>query len=151
MLSERFSKAAARNVFYGGSAVFLVIFVALTAHSHWYILARSTAHAELSESVQQGKLVFERHSCINCHTILGEGAYFAPELGNVWERFGGHESPEGARMAIGGYIRAQPTGAPGRRQMPAFDISDEEMDALVDFFEWVDGIDTKGWPPEISG
>ncbi|EWG98634.1 hypothetical protein [Halomonas sp. BC04] len=40
-------------------------------------------------------------------------------------------------------MNAQPTGAPGRRQMPAFDINDEEMQALIDFLEWTDSIDTQ--------
>ncbi len=29
-----------------------------------------------------GKKVWEDNNCIGCHTLLGEGAYFAPELGN---------------------------------------------------------------------
>ncbi len=34
------------------------------------------------EAVARGKHVWERNSCINCYTILGEGgAYLAPELG----------------------------------------------------------------------
>ncbi len=150
-MGDGLTKAAARNIFYGGSLFFFILFAALTAHSHWYIVNVSTDHDGLTESVRHGKEVWEEHSCINCHTILGEGGYFAPELGNVWTRFGGRDNPEGARAAIAGWMRAQPTGVPGRRQMPYFDINDEEMDALIDFFEWTDRIDTKGWPPHPSG
>ena len=32
----------------------------------------------LTEAVARGKHVWERNSCINCHTILGEGAYLLP-------------------------------------------------------------------------
>ena len=35
---ELFSKSAARNIFYGGSLVFLLIFLGLTAQSHLYAL-----------------------------------------------------------------------------------------------------------------
>jgi len=111
----------------------------------------STAKYELSESVIKGKEVWEEHSCINCHTIMGEGAYFAPELSNVWHRYGGRENPQAARAGIKGWMKAQPTGAPGRRQMPQFNISDENLDHLVDFFRWVDGIETHDWPPHKSG
>ncbi|WP_440994988.1 c-type cytochrome [Arhodomonas sp. SL1] len=150
-MGEGLTKAAARNIFYGGSLFFFLLFAALTAHSHWYAVTQSTASLELTDSVRHGKEVWEKHSCINCHTLLGEGGYFAPELGNVWTRYGGHDNPEGARAALSGWIRAQPTGAPDRRQMPAFDISDEEMDALIDFLRWTDAIDTQGWPPHPSG
>lgn len=151
MMGEGLTKAAARNIFYGGSLIFFLIFAGLTVHSHFYIVNTSTDREGLTESVKLGKEVWEEHSCINCHTILGEGSYFAPELGNVWTRYGGPDNPEAARNAISSWIRMQPLGAPGRRQMPAFDINDEEMDALIDFFEWTDRIDTQGWPPHPSG
>lgn len=50
-MSERFTRAAARNIFYGGSAVFLIGFVALTAQSHYHIVTKSTDAANLSASV----------------------------------------------------------------------------------------------------
>jgi len=142
-MSEGLTRNAARNIFYGGSAIFFLIFAGLAN--------TSTAKYELSESVIKGKEVWEEHSCINCHTIMGEGAYFAPELSNVWHRYGGRENPQAARAGIKGWMKAQPTGAPGRRQMPQFNISDENLDHLVDFFRWVDGIETHDWPPHKSG
>jgi len=148
---ESLSRNAARNIFFGGSLFFFAIFIGLTAHSHFYIVNESTDKEGLTASVARGKHVWEEHSCINCHTLLGEGAYFAPELGNVWKRYGGEQSPEGARMALKTWIRMQPTGIEGRRQMPAFDISDEDLDALIDFLEWTSRIDTQGWPPTIAG
>ena len=82
-MSELLTKSRARNVFYGGSIFFVVVFVALTAQSHRHIVDKATAGMPLTEEVRLGKHVWERHSCINCHTLHGEGAYFAPELGNV--------------------------------------------------------------------
>ncbi len=148
---ESLTRNTARNIFYGGSLFFFVAFVALTAHSHYYIVTQSTDHAGLTDSVKMGKHVWEKHSCINCHSLLGEGAYFAPELGNVWQRFGGLDNPTAARNGIKTYIRIQPTGIPGRRQMPDFGLTDEELDALVDFFEWTSRINTQGWPPNLAG
>jgi len=150
-MSETLTKSAARNIFYGGSLFFFLLFAALTGHTHWYMVNVSTAHAELTDSVKAGKHVWEEHSCINCHSILGEGAYFAPELGNVWTRYGGRDNPEGARAGIKAWIRAQPLNVPGRRVMPKIDATDEELESLVDFLEWTDGIDTQGWPPTPAG
>ena len=150
-MAARLTKAAARNIFYGGSLFFLLIYIALTAHSHFYIVNTSTDSAGLTESVAWGKEIWEEHSCINCHSLMGEGAYFAPELGNVWVRYNGPENPEAARAALKGWMKAQPTGAPGRRQMPQFNLSEQELDALIDFLEWTSRIDTQGWPPTVAG
>ncbi|OSQ49449.1 c-type cytochrome [Thalassospira alkalitolerans] len=150
-MSERLTKSAARNIFYGGTIFFLVIFFGLTLHSHNYMLNESTNMDELTPSVVAGKHIWERHSCVNCHTILGEGAYFAPELGNVWVRYGGKEDPEGARDMLKAWMAAQPSGIEGRRQMPQFNLTDQELDELVDFLKWTSEIDTQNWPPNEAG
>ncbi|OSQ28693.1 cytochrome c [Thalassospira sp. MCCC 1A03138] len=150
-MSERLTKSAARNIFYGGTIFFLVIFVGLTLHSHNYIVNESSNQDQLTPSVVAGKHVWERNSCINCHTLLGEGAYFAPELGNVWVRYGGEDDPEGARDMLKAWMAAQPTGIEGRRQMPQFNLTDQELDELVDFLKWTSEIDTQNWPPNEAG
>lgn len=149
-MSETLTKAAARNIFYGGTAFFFVVFVALTAHSVSKANAIATANP-VTAGVAGGKHVFEKHACIDCHTILGEGAYYAPELGNVWVRFGGKEDPAGARDALKAWMQGQPSGIEGRRQMPQFNLSDKELDDLVDFLKWTSEIDTQNWPPKVSG
>ena len=145
------TKSAARNIFYGGSIFFLIIFVALTAQSHLYIRHTSTNAKTLTASVVRGKRVWEKKACIDCHTILGEGAYFAPELGNVFVRYGGKDDPEGAKEAIKSWIKSQPTGIEGRRQMPQFNLSDQELDDIANYLEWVSTIKTQGWPPNDAG
>ena len=150
-MAEGFTRSAARNIFFGGSLFFFLLFVALTAHSHWYMVNVSTDNAGLTDTVRHGKEVWEKNSCINCHSLLGEGAYFAPELGNVWTRYDGRNNAESARIGIKAWIKAQPLNVPGRRTMPNFNLSEEELDALVDFLEWTDGIDTQDWPPHPVG
>ena len=150
-MAEALTRSAARNIFYGGSIFFFLVFAGLTAHTHWYMKNVSTDEETLTDSVLHGKHVWEENSCINCHTILGEGAYFAPELGNVWNRYGGRENPDGARAGLKGWIRAQPLNVPGRRVMPKFDLSEEQLDSLVDFLQWTDSINTQNWPPNKAG
>lgn len=150
-MSEPLTKTAARNIFYGGSLFFFLIFVGLTAHSHIFIVNNSTASAPLTQEVADGKKVWERHACINCHTILGEGAYFAPEVGNVFFRYGGDKDPAGAREAIKEWMKAQPSGIEGRRQMPQFHLSEKDLNDLAAFLEWTAKIKTQNWPPKISG
>lgn len=149
-MSETLTKSAARNIFYGGTAFFFVVFVGLVAHSVSTVNTMSEAHP-VTPSVALGKEVWEKHACIDCHTILGEGAYFAPELGNVWVRYSGREDAAAARDGIKNWIKSQPSGVEGRRQMPHFEISENELDALVDFFKWTSEINTQNWPPKVSG
>ncbi|MCE8519097.1 cytochrome c [Ruegeria pomeroyi] len=150
-MREVMTKSMARNIFYGGSLFFILIFLALSAHSHRYIRSTSTNAETLTASVADGKHVWEKHACINCHSILGEGAYFAPELGNVMTRWGVQDDPDAAFEMLKGWMEAQPTGIEGRRQMPRFDLSDTEMRNLSDFLLWTNTIDTQGWPPNDAG
>ena len=150
-MREVMTKSMARNIFYGRSLFFLIIFVALSAHSHRYIVTTSTNHEGITDSVALGKHVWEVNACINCHSIMGEGAYFAPELANVTARWGVTGDPEGAFEMLKGWMEAQPTGIEGRRQMPYFELTDEEIRGLSDFFLWVDTIDDQNWPPTDAG
>jgi nitric oxide reductase subunit C len=106
------------------------------------IPARSNS-AALTPAVVRGKHLWETRNCIGCHTLLGEGAYFAPELGNVYARRG----PD----FIKAWIKAQPTHAPGRRQMPQFNFTEPQLDDLTEFLKWTNGINTEKWPPNIEG
>ena len=145
------TKSMARNIFYGGSSFFILIFVGLSVHSHLYIVNHSTDVNTLDDSVARGKRIWEDNACINCHTILGEGAYFAPEVGNVMTRWGVLEDPEGAFEALKGWMDAMPTGIEGRRQMPNFGLSDDEYRDLTNFLIWTDKIDAQDWPPNDAG
>lgn len=141
-MNETFTKAMARNIFYGGAVFFFLLFLALTFDTVQSLPKRD--HREnLTDSVVRGKHIWETRNCIGCHTLLGEGAYFAPELGNVYKRRGGD--------FIKMWIKGQPTGAPGRRQMPQFDLNDQQLDDMVAFFKWTSEINTNNWPPNIEG
>lgn len=150
-MREVLTKSMARNVFYGGSLFFIAIFVGLSIHSHRYVVNTSTADAPLTESVAAGKGVWEKHACINCHTILGEGAYFAPELANVMTRWGVADDPDTAFEVLKGWMQSQPSGIEGRRQMPQFNLTDEEIRNLSDFLLWTNKMRTQDWPPNDAG
>ena len=137
-----FTKQMARNMFYGGSVFFIFVFAALIFDSERKIPQRSNAEA-ITEQVVRGKQLWETRNCIGCHTLLGEGAYFAPELGNVYKRRG--------PAFIKAWIQGMPTGAPGRRQMPNFHLNDQQLDDMVNFLKYTSEINTSNWPPNIEG
>ncbi|MCT8160161.1 c-type cytochrome [Pseudoruegeria sp. SHC-113] len=150
-MAEILTKTRARNIFYGGSIFFVVVFVALTVQSHRYIVTKSTVGMPLTEEVAHGKRVWEKNACINCHSLHGEGAYFAPEVGNVMTRWGVLDAPEDAYETLKAWMESQPSGIEGRRQMPNFNLTDEELRALSEFLRWADQTDTQGWPPNDAG
>lgn len=150
-MREVMTKSMARNIFYGGSLFFIVIFLGLSVNSHYYIVNTSTDRATLTDSVVAGKHLWEKHGCVNCHTILGEGAYFAPELANVMTRWGVLGDKEGGFEALKGWMDAMPSGIEGRRQMPQFNLTDEEYHELSDFLQWTDTIRAQDWPPNDAG
>jgi nitric oxide reductase subunit C len=143
-MSQAFTKAMARNIFYGGSVFFLLLFLALTFDTSSALPDRDN-RANITGKVAMGKKLWEENNCIGCHTLLGEGAYFAPELGNAYTRYGGKEG-------IIAFIKSRPVdGIPGRRSMPQFNFSDEELDAIAEFLKYTSEINAAAWPPNIQG
>lgn len=144
-MPDIFTKTMARNIYWGGSVFFVLVFVALTFDTTQRLPERD--HREnITEQVALGKAVWEQNNCIGCHTLLGEGAYFAPELGNVYQRFGN------SKEAIKGFIKSRPVdGIPGRRSMPQFNLTEEELEAIAEFLKWTSEVNTENWPPNING
>ena len=144
-MSEVFTKIMARNIFYGGTTFFFLLLLALTYDTQ-SVLPERDHRENITDTIVLGKKVWEDHDCIGCHTLLGEGAYFAPELGNVYKRFGNSTD------AIKGFIMSRPkNGIPGRRSMPQFNLSDEELTAVAEFLKWTSEVNTANWPPNIQG
>lgn len=141
-MRSTFTKSMARNIFYGGSVFFILLFLVLTFDTTRALPTRDNRD-QITPQVALGKKVWEENNCIGCHTLLGEGAYFAPELGNVYVRRG----PEFIKT----WMKMQPTGAPGRRQMPQFNLTEEELDAIVAFLKYSSEINAAKWPPNIEG
>ena len=144
-MSTRFTKNTARNIFYGGSLFFVLVFLGLTFHTT-RVLPERDHRQNITPQVAHGKQLWEENNCIGCHTLLGEGAYYAPELANVYQRFGN------SKEAIKGFIRSRPPeGVPGRRSMPQFNFTDDELEALVEFLIWTSEVNAANWPPNIQG
>lgn len=88
----------------------------------------------MTRKVAHGLAVWQKYNCINCHTLLGNGAYFAPDLTKAYSRRG--------EAFLRAFIQNPP------KPMPNFQMSEEEVDSLMEFLRWVDGVDTNGWPPK---
>ncbi|MGH0034057.1 MAG: c-type cytochrome [Myxococcota bacterium] len=133
------SKSQARLFFLGGTIFFSVIFLLLTVDTLREIPERQNSD-RLTESVVRGKMIWENENCMGCHTILGEGAYYAPELTRVVERRGA----EWIRI----FLRDPQAMYPGQRRMVQYDFSEEQISDVIAFLGWIGEIDTNGFPPD---
>lgn len=131
------SKSQAKMFFLSMTAGFSVVFLWLTVDSISQVPARSHED-QLTPAAVRGKVLWENNNCMGCHTIFGEGAYYAPELTKVVERRG----PAWIKM----FIKNPSAMYPGRRKMVQYDFTEEEIDDLIAFFTWVGNVDTNGFP-----
>lgn len=102
---------------------------------------------EAKELVSKGKLTTQAKNCMQCHTLLGNGSYFAPDLTKSWldPMWGSKDTREATMVAF----LMDPTdklhNAIGRR-MPNLGITEEEAKATVAFLKWMSAINTLGFP-----
>ncbi|PWK20762.1 c-type cytochrome [Xanthomarina spongicola] len=135
------SKKQARAFFLGGTVVTFLIFIGLTIFS-FSKSQDQTNHEGITEQVVRGKVLWEENNCMGCHTILGEGAYYAPELTKVLDRRG-----EGYVKAV---LMSPIPWNPNGRKMVAYGFTKEEADDLIAFFDWIGGIDLNGFDTVVS-
>jgi len=136
------TKKAAFWIFLLGTLSSAALFLGLTWDMHRQVDILSRAD-RLSDAVVAGKRAFERHNCNDCHTILGFGGYYAPDLTKVVQRVG----EDGVRYRV---KHPELALAGSWRKMPQQNISDAETESLLAFFTWVGGIDNGDWPPQDS-
>ena len=112
------------------------------------LFGKSLTEEESKALVTLGKLTIQAKNCINCHTLLGNGAYFAPDLTKSWLDPGWIN--ESIREELMLRFLQDPMGnartfGSGRR-MPNLNITEEEAKGIVAFLKWMSAIDTNGFP-----
>ncbi|MDX5478444.1 MAG: cytochrome c [Cyclobacteriaceae bacterium] len=135
------SKSQARTFFLGGTVVTFLIFIGLTVYSMAPSNDQSN-HLKITDQVIRGKHIWETNNCMGCHTILGEGGYYAPELTKVIER-------RGAPL-IKAILQSPVPWAPNGRKMVAYEMSDEDAEAMIEYLKWIGEIDLNGFDRVVS-
>jgi len=101
--------------------------------------------------VTLGKLTVQAKNCMNCHTLLGNGAYFAPDLTKAWLDPGWVNEAQRESLMIAFLmdpeVNARTFGT-GRR-MPHLGITEPEARGVIAFLKWMSAIDTNGFPAEF--
>jgi nitric oxide reductase subunit C len=135
------NKRQARFFAIGSSVVAALAFGALTIDSHRQFPKLTNAQ-NLTPAVTHGKDVWHKNNCINCHTLFGEGAYYAPDLTKIAQQRGAQYLQAYLRDPSKFYDEQR-----HRRLMPKQDMTDAEIADLVAFLDWVSKVDNQGWPP----
>ncbi|HUH51436.1 MAG TPA: c-type cytochrome [Flavobacterium sp.] len=135
------SKSQARTFFLGGTVVTFLIFIGLTVYS---LMPRNdqTNHGEITEQVVRGKELWETNNCMGCHTVMGEGGYYAPELTKVIERRG--------EVYVKIVLQYPEPWGPRGRKMVKYEMNDEDAEAMVAYFKWIGNIDLNGFDRIVS-
>ena len=76
--------------------------------------------------IAEGRLVWQKYTCHTCHQLYGLGGYLGPDLTNVYSKLQGN--PEILKALFKG----------GIKQMPPFNLTSKEEDALIEFLKSTD-------------
>lgn len=111
------------------------------------LFGKMLSEEEAEALVSKGKLTTQAKNCMECHTLLGNGAYFAPDLTKAWldPAWGSKEVREESMVAFLMDPSDKLHNAVGRR-MPRLGITEEEARATVAFLKWMSAINTLGFP-----
>ncbi len=138
------SKSQARTFFLGGTGLFSAIFVGLSIDTLRQI-PQLTHEERLTDQVVRGKRIWEDNNCMGCHTLFGEGAYYAPELTKVLERRG--------KPWIKLFLKDPEKMFPGERRMVNYHFNDAQTEEVIAFLEWCGNVNLQGFPapPPLRG
>ena len=123
------------------TAIAVVVFLGLTVDSHRQFPKLTNAD-QITPQVTRGKDVWHQYNCINCHTLFGEGAYYAPDLTKISQQRGAPYLTAFLKDPSKFYDEQR-----HRRLMPNLNLDDEEIAGLIAFLDWVSKVDNQGWPP----
>jgi nitric oxide reductase subunit C len=111
------------------------------------LFGKKLSEQEAEALVSKGKLTMQAKNCMDCHTILGNGAYYAPDLTKAWldPYWGSRKDREEQMVEFIKDPSDKVHNSLGRR-MPKLGVTDDEARAVVAFLKWMSGIDTNGFP-----
>lgn len=76
-----------------------------------------------NELAINGRLIFQKYNCQDCHQLYGLGGYLGPDLTNVYDKYNGNNE------ALKAFFKG------GMKQMPEFNLRSYEEKELIEFFK----------------
>jgi len=78
------------------------------------------------EHASEGRLVWQFYNCQSCHQLYSLGGYLGPDLTNIIS------NPSKGEKTVRALVKS------GTKQMPAFNLTDHEMNSLIEFLKSTD-------------
>jgi nitric oxide reductase subunit C len=133
------SKSQARLFFIVGTIFFSGIFLWLTIDTMMQVPDQTNAN-NITPEVDRGKRIWEKNNCMGCHTLFGEGAYYAPELTKAYDRRGE------AWLRV--FLRDPEAMFPGERKMQNYNFTEDQITDVIAFLKWCGEVDLNGFPAD---
>jgi nitric oxide reductase subunit C len=115
-------KLKARHTFFILSALFLIYSFSIYLKP----LSVNDDTKYNKETAARGRLVWQNNNCQCCHQLYGLGGYLGPDLTNLISK------PQKGETLLKAMVKT------GTKQMPAFNLSENEMQELIEFLKSTD-------------
>ena len=122
-----FSKSDSLKLFTVVTVTSVIVFFLLSYDTLQKIPVQTNSK-NITSDVIRGKHIWESNNCMGCHTLFGEGAYYAPDLTKVYTRR--------SENFIKIFLNDPNAMYPGKRKMVSYKFSDKEIEDLISFFKW---------------
>lgn len=107
-----------------------------------YISTTNDKVQALPLEAAQGKSIYQKKACVECHTLFGNGGYWGGDLTKAYAKFGS----EGLKAYL-----TQPPLMRGAKKKRHDQLTTEEADQIIAYLNFVNSIDTMNWPPSPVG
>ena len=116
------------------------------------LFGKVVTETEARALIDKGKITAQAKNCMGCHTFLGNGAYYAPDLTKAWldPAWGSEAVREELMLKFLMDPEANARGYGSNRKMPDLNITEEEARGIVAYLKWMSAIDTNGFPRNFT-
>ncbi|WP_018291182.1 c-type cytochrome [Verrucomicrobium sp. 3C] len=119
------------------------------------LFGRRYSAQEAAELIERGKLVIQTRACLDCHTMFGIGAYYAPDLTKswldpIWPSWQAMTQASSREEAMVRFLQNPDRYPIGIRIMPNLRIDRADAEALVAYLKWLSSIETNGFPARFG-
>lgn len=120
------------------------------------LFGRTYTADEAAATMRTGKLVLQSRACMDCHTVLGNGAYYAPDLTKSWvdpiwqKQWMPMTRAHTKEDAMVAFLQDPDRYATWERRMPNLHLTLDEAQAMVAYLKWLSAIDTNGFPNDFG-
>jgi len=124
---------------FGVKGFLLTLLSSLAAFTFFLYISTSGARLQaLPSEAEQGKIIFQKKACVECHTLFGNGGYWGGDLTKTYSNFGS----DGLKAYL-----THPPLISGAKKKRHDQLTEEEADKVIAYLNFVNSIDTMNWPP----